>query len=356
MAAVLCRRHGVAPRALAAAPHIAELQRELLRAGQYIPEIPLADDDNLAKQATITASSELHLVNLPSNGTTLPLAQSWAMMLPVQPGALPHVTFTFDVAQATTLRAELRIGSKPRNHTPDTTLSVLELPLQAGAKQPVTLEFEQQIDQPRYAFVCLMANDAIAAHLSDVRLTGVLSVSQKFNRAVAKTPRQEPPPGIGIESFEFWIPQRRPEGKNLAVQIHPPLACFGAMNVVNGKQRPTRQPNAWVAALDDKQPTLTLRWNAPQTISRIELAFDPDFDHAMESVLMGHSERVTPFCVRRYTVRAAAGRVLAQCDENHQALNTIRLAVPVNTDQLTIELMAPSAQVPAALFDVRCYR
>ncbi len=357
LAAALCRRHNLAPRALAAAPHIAELQRELLRAGQYIPEVPLADPDNLARQADITASSELHLVALPSNSTTLPLAQAWAMMLPVQPGAMPHVTFTLDAARATTLRAELRISSKPRNHTPDTTLGVLELPLQPGAGQPVTLAFDEaQLDQPRYAFICLMANEALAAHVSDVRVTGVLAVSQKFNRAVAKTPRQEPPPGIGIESFEFWIPQRRPEGKNLAVQIHPPLAAFGAANVLNGKQRPTRQPNAWVAALDDPRPTLTLRWKTPQTISRIELAFDPDFDHALESVLMGHPERVTPFCVRRYTIRDAAGRVLAQCAENHQALNTLRLATPIQTDQLTIELVAPGAHVPAALFDVRCYR
>jgi hypothetical protein len=355
IAAALCHRQGLTPRALGAEPHIAGLQRELLRSGQFIPEVPLADPADLAQQAVISASSEYTLAALPPCGATLPLAQSWAMMLPVQPGPLPHVTFQFDVAQATTLRAELRVSSKPRNHTPDTTLGVLELPLQPGEQQNVTLAFEQQMDQPRYAFVCLMANDAIAAHLSEVRATGVLAISQKFNRAVAKTPRQEPPPGIGIESFEFWIPQRRPEGKNLALQLHPPLACFGAANVVNGKQRPTRQPNAWLAALSDHQPALTLRWDTPQTIARVELAFDPDFDHAMESVLMGHPERVTPFCVRTFRLRDAAGTVLAECAENHQARALITLPAPVRTDRLTLELAAPGAQVPAALFEIRCY-
>ncbi|MCX7007368.1 MAG: FAD-binding dehydrogenase, partial [Kiritimatiellaeota bacterium] len=145
------------------------------------------------------------------------------------------------------------------------------------------------------------------------------------------------------------------EGKNLALQVHPPLACFGAANVVNGKQRPTRQPNAWLAALDDQQPALTLRWSAPQTIARIELAFDPDFDHAMESVLMGHPERVTPFCVRTFRIRDAAGKVIAECAENHQARAIIVLPASVRTDRLTIELTAPSPQVPAALFEVRCY-
>ena len=393
IAAALCRRQGLTPRALGAEPHIAGLQRELLRAGQFIPEVALADATDLAKSAALSASSEFKLATLPSSGAMLPLAQSWAMMLPVQPGPLPLVTFTLDVAQATTLRAELRVSSKPRNHTPDTTLAVLEVPLQPGAGQAVSLAFDQSlgnhgqdgratpgstgvppvkatatghgqdgratqsvmIDQPRYAFVCLMANDAIAAHLSAVRATGVLAISQKFNRAVAKTPRQEPPPGIGIESFEFWIPQRRPEGQNLALQLHPPLACFGAAQAVNGKQRPTRQPNAWLAALDDPRPALTLSWKTPQTVARIELAFDPDFDHAMESVLMGHPERVTPFCVRRFTLRDAADRVLAACAENHQARVIIKLAEPVSTDRLTLELVAPDANVPAALFEIRCY-
>ncbi len=58
-----------------------------------------------------------------------------------------------------------------------------------------------------------MANPDVSVHLSDQRVTGVLAVTQKFNRAVAKSPRQEPPPGSGIDSFEFWIPQRRPGGQ-----------------------------------------------------------------------------------------------------------------------------------------------
>lgn len=58
--------------------------------------------------------------------------------------------------------------------------------------------------------------------LSEQRLTGVLSVAQKFNRAVAKSPRQEPPPDSGIESFEFWLPERRPGGRNFAIRIDPP--------------------------------------------------------------------------------------------------------------------------------------
>jgi hypothetical protein len=95
---------------------------------------------------------------------------------------------------------------------------------------------------------------------------------------------------------------RRPSGKNFAVRIEPPLEVFQATNLTNGFARPTNQPNAWVADFAHEQPTIRLAWEKPQTIARIELSFDTDFDHPMESVLMGHPVRVMPFCVRELVV------------------------------------------------------
>jgi hypothetical protein len=405
LAAALCRKHQVEPRSLAHPPLIGELQRELLRAGQFIPGLALDDPDDLARRASIAASSELKLAELKSCGESRPLDASRAMLLPVKAGPMPQVTFTLDVAGPTTLVTELRVSGKVENHTPDATLNTLSLPLSPGANQDVTLDFGALIDQPRYAFVCLMANDKISVHLSAQRLTGVLSLAQKFNRAVAKSPRQEPPPDSGLDAFEFWLPERRPGGKNLAMRIEPPLDVFGASNLTNGVARPTCQPNAWVAALEDSSPTLVLTWPEPQTLRRIELVFDTDHDHPMESVLMGHPERVMPFCVpdihilaaengaaiQRFTNRnaqavhvpratmsedefavaeiatataevsdeTAAAREnsvsIARLRENHQSHRFVVLNPPVTTDRIEIRLSAPGADIPAALFGVRCY-
>jgi hypothetical protein len=374
MAAALCARRNLKPRDLLAAPHMVELQRELLRLGQYIPGVALVDENDLAGTAEISATSELKLAQMSPSGETLPLDAAWATMLPVSPGAMPQVEFFVDVTAPTTLRAELRISSKAENHTPDVTLATQEIKLKPGLRTRLPLQFNQQIDLPRYAFVCLMANPDVNVRLSDQRVTGVLSVTQKFNRAVAKSPRQEPPPDCGIDSFEFWIPQRRPAGKNLAVNIEPPLDVFGAANLVNGFARPTNQPNAWVADFAHEQPTLRLTWDKPQTIARIELSFDTDFDHPMESVLMGHPERVMPFCVREVVVAQAvrvpvlAGgsgangtnardteRLLAEIAQNHQSRQVIRLSQPVTTDCIEIRLVAPGCNVPASLFEVRCF-
>jgi hypothetical protein len=373
-AAAICSRDGLRPRDLLAAPRMAALQRELLRAGQYIPGVAFTDAADLVPAAQVMATSELKLAGFRPSGETMPLNASWAMMLPLQPGPMPAVEFRVDVAKATTLQAELRVSSKPENHTPDVILAVQSIQLTPGNNVKLPLAFKATMEVPRYAFVCLLENPEVAVHLSDQRVTGVLAVTQKFNRAVAKSPRQEAPAGSGIDSFEFWIPQRRPAGKNLAMKIEPPLEAFAASNLTNGFDRPTGQPNAWVADFAHEQPVLRLAWDRPQTISRIELAFDTDFDHPMESVLMGHPERVMPFCVRELVVAHGARipvlagghggngqnghdteRLVGQVAHNHHSRRVINLSEPLTTDCLEIRLVAPADHIPAALFGVRCY-
>ena len=306
IAAALCLRDGIQPRELLEPTRMSEFQRRMLRSGQFIPGVCHNDPADLARSAKITASSELALSELAPCGETLPLAESWAMMLPVSSGPMPAVSFTVDVGAATTLRAELRISGKPDNHTPDVILKSLEIPLAPGQAQTLPLDFATDIDEARYAFICLLKNDNVAAHLSDQRITGVLALCQSGNKAVAKSNTQSPPPGIGIDTFEFWLPKRRPAGKNLALRCDPPIRAFSAANLTNGISRPTRETNAWAADFCHEQPIVRLSWDTPQTIATIEIDFDTDFDHPMESVLMGHPERDMPFCVSEIKVSTSA--------------------------------------------------
>ena len=389
IAAAQCLREQLEPRDLLEPSRLKDLQASLLRSGQFIPQVPLVDKNDIARQATITASSELKLASLEPCGETYPLKESWAMMLPVAAGPMPELEFIFDVSAPTTLHAELRVSSKLNNHTPDTVLSKQELFLKPGSSQKVVLLFESVINEARYVFVTFLKNEDVAVYLSDQRVTGVLSVCHNLNKAVAKSATQNPPPDIGIDFFEYWTPKRRPAGKNLAMRINPPLELFNASNLVNGYGRPSNQPNAWVADFAHEQPVIRLTWDEQKTISQIELVFDTDYDHPMESVLMGHPERVMPFCVRNLAVLDVArssvqklkqavladgskpkteffirngGKLpaeedvfLAEIIDNHQTRQVIRFKSPVQTNHLEIRLLAPTANVPAALFEVRCY-
>ncbi|WP_040446627.1 FAD-dependent oxidoreductase [Ktedonobacter racemifer] len=346
MAAAICMRQNLLPAALSETEYTRQLQRDLIRSGQHIPGFRLDDPDDLVKQARISASSELRLAELPTNGPLIPLTSAWAQMLPIVAGPMPTLTLIADVAEATTLRVELRTSDRPDNCTPDVMLGALDIALEAGAHQEIAVNFPVTIDEPRYVFLCAMRNEQVALYGSEQRLTGILSA--KYSRT------QEPAEDIGVETFEMWQPQRRPGGHNFALHCEPPLTVFSPTNVANGIARPTSQPNAWVAALNDPLPTLELRWEQPQRIRRIELAFDTDFDHPMESVLMGHPERVMPFCVKHYRL-CAGEQLIVENTDNHQTRNTVTLKEPITTDCLSIHLLKQHGEVSAALFEIRCY-
>ncbi|MEM6883694.1 MAG: FAD-dependent oxidoreductase [Verrucomicrobiota bacterium] len=355
VAAAHCIQSEILPRDLVSGGRIKVLQQSLLRTGQYIPGTALEPDHNLASQARITASSTCLLDKFKADGSKQQLTSAQGLMLPVNAGAMPEITYGIDVGRATTLRAELRISSVPANHTPDVTLETLEIPLEGGENQKVSLKFHEGVPHRCYVFVCLMVNPDISVHLSEERRSGILTVYQQFDEKVAKTASQLPPQGSGIDSFEFWIPQRRPDGKNPAILLEPPIACFEAVNLTNGIDRPVDQANAWIASPEDQDPTLTLNWEETQTIRQIDLCFDADYDHPMESVVWGHHENIIPFCVRAFKILDGSGKELALVKDNHQAYYRVPFDTPVETDQIRITDMCTQTSIPVSLFEVRCY-
>ncbi len=348
MAAAICARDRLRPRDLLAPERMRGLQRELIRAGQHIPAVRLDDPDDLARRADISAISRLRLGALPPDREPVPLEQSRAQMIPVAAGPVPKVTFLVDVAEPTRLTIELRAADRPECHSPTEILATRTLALEPGERQPVVFDFALSVDRPQYLFCVLKATRHVAAWYSDQRLTGLLCLLQRATQA--------PTLDIGVESFEFWTPWRRPNGRNFAFTVDPPLDLFGPENLTNGYARPVDGPNAWVADLHDERPTVTLTWPTPQTVGRVELSFDCDWDHPMESVLMGHPEDAMPFCVKHFRLMDGEGNVLHEQTDNHQTRVTARLDPPVSTRHLILELIESWGDVPRSLFEVRCYQ
>jgi hypothetical protein len=352
MAAALCKADQVLP----AEVDVRALQRELLKTGQYIPQVALDDPHDLVRRGTVTTSSSLKLQALPADGPVIPLNYSWAQMLPIKAGSsVPAISFCVDVKQTTTLKLELRTSDIPENYTPDVLLAQQTITLQPGEGQTITFDTGVTIDQSRYVFTCIMKNPDVFIHTSETRVTGVLSVANAQNPAVSNYGKQEPTEDIGVETFEFWVAIRRPKGQNLAFNLSQPLDVFDASALVNGFARPTSQPNAWVAAFEDETPEVTIKWDAPQTVKRIELMFDTDYDHPMETVLMTHPETAMPFCVKRYQLLDDQGQVIASSEDNHQTRNVIMLPEAISTQSLRLQLLETHGGTPASLFDFRCY-
>ncbi len=353
MAAAVCTRHQVRPATLTGSL-LKTLQTELMKTGQHIPGLRLHDEPNLVHQARLSASSELVLTELPPDGPLIRLHHPAAQMLPLTPGPMPKLSFWVSTDEATTLTVELRRSSRPDNHTPDVTLETRQFSLHKG-KQAISLYFDAQMTDTTYAFICFMQNEAVSVQGSLLRVTGLLSVFNKTNPAVSNYGKQEPTDDIGVEAFEFWTPERRPNGHNIALRSEPGLRPFGVKNIHNGIQRPTYQPNAWVADPGDTNPTLTIQWDSPRQIREVVLHFDTDFDHPLESVLMTHPETVVPFCVRDFVLCNDRNERIYEQTNNYLTRQIIRFDKPVETRSLSVHLTARSGSAPASLLEIRCY-
>ncbi|WP_205509904.1 FAD-dependent oxidoreductase [Longitalea arenae] len=354
MAAALCKEHNQLPADIAKNKLMQALQQRLLRSGQYIPGLSLQNSSDLVQKATITASSELVLTELPESNFLKPLQLSVAQMVPLAAGRVEPFVFHARASEATSLQVELRISSREGNHTPDITVDTITLPIQPG-RNCLQVKFDAVMEKAAYAFITFIKNPLVELHYSRKRVTGLLSVFNTINKAVSNYGKQTPPEDIGMDAFEFWCPQRRPEGHNIAFKYPAGLDSFKALNIRNGVDRPVNTPNAWVADWKDTAPQLTISWPKPQSIGCIDLFFDTDYDHPMESVLMQHPETAMPFCVRSYRIKDDAGNIIITRTGNYQTRNKITFATPVTTSRLIIEVEHPTEEVPAAVFAVRCY-
>lgn len=354
MAAALATELGVKPRAIAQEEKIKELQTRLNRVGQSIPRIHLEDRANKMKNARIEADQHLVLSEIPADGGWKPLSVPTAQLLPLQKDT--HYTFqaSVEAQQATRLKVQLRTSSKAFNYTPDVLLEEITIELREG-NQTIEIAFTKSLEADQYGLLCFMANEAVAIRTSQTRLTGILSLFNHQNPAVSNFGRQDPPPNIGIESFEFWTPERRPKGENIALKIKPSLDVFGPENLKNGELRPGLQPNAYVAALDSDQVCIDVYWDELQEVREIVLFFDTDYDHPLESSLWGHPENVSPFCVSDYKLINCGTTLLYSVEENHQTINRFTFDNPLETKHLQLVLKRPDKNVPCSIFEIQCF-
>jgi hypothetical protein len=352
MAAAIAAERNVNPGGVG--QHIGELQKRLIRGGQFIPGITTADEADLVQEASLLSSSEYNLSQLPEDNGLLTLTEGFAQMIPVQAQQIPELYIHIHAHQSTSINIELCQSSRRGSFTPDHLLEEKRFALTPG-KNCIQLSFSQEISEPQYLFLIFRKNEHAAIYLTTRRLTGILSLYQTKNKAVSNEGVQIPPPNIGIDQFEFWTPKRRPGGFNMALSFTEPLQVFSVANIRNGPARPLYGPNAWVADLNDAKPEVRIQWKEKKKVKTIMLSFDTDLDHPMESVLQGHPENVMPFCVRNYTVYATGRKLLFEKKDNYQTRNVIKLQEPVETNELILQVEHPSKDVPAAVFEIRVY-
>jgi hypothetical protein len=395
LAAKLCKELDLLPRDISDSRYIGLLQKELLRTGQHLPGVCVPDTQDLAESASVRSSSTRNIASLEGNGQFVNLGCARAQLFPVKAGSVPAMTFWVDADEAGELDLSLMASTDPDLFTPEQVISKERIKLTPASSrisevttvaksqlspvnternkslavlarkskshigevlpQRVVFKPDVQVEQDQFLMLVLQATPGVMVAVSSERPCGLLALRQKGNGAVSKSDVQRPPQGSGIEAFPFWLPERRPGGMNLAMQFNPPLNCFDVTSIQHGPERPTVRPNAWSASQDDMNPWIELSWDQPQIITRIDIAFDTDHDHPMESVLMGHPERVMPNCVAEAVIYDDNERILGTLSNNYQTRWSLRLESPCTTQRIRIVPNPPDTYVPPVIFRVRCF-
>ncbi|WP_421918896.1 FAD-dependent oxidoreductase [Marinifilum sp.] len=330
-----------------------KLQQALSLNGQGVPGVEILKENNQASLARIESSSEFKLNNFSGNGLWMSLETAVSQMLPLSSNTKYTFQFEIEAFENTCITAQLRSSSKLGNYTPDTVIQELKLDLITG-KQKIDIPFDSVLKDDQYGFITFLENSNVNIRCTDERITGVMTLFNGKNKAVNNHGKQIPPTNSGIEEFEFWIPKRRPEGENLAFNVSPSINLYSADNICNGIVRPFLKTNAWAADLSDDCPALTMNWEQKHCIKNIKLFFDTDYDHAMESTLMGHPESVIPFCIRNYKIYDDKDKLIYEKKNNYQTINEIKLENSISTKQLRFEFEHPSKTTPASIFEIVC--
>lgn len=353
MAAAICHRDKLSPKELAAESHVPLLQKALLKSGQFIPGISLSDPEDLMQSASLESSSELTLQELPFDGPWFDLIYGAAQLLPVKAGLPPEIELEVLAHEPCDLEVSYRVSSKNYNYTPDVILENRTFALHKGV-QRIRIDSGSVLEEDTYLFICVHKQEKCAVRMSETRITSIVSVFYKQNIPVSNYGRQDPDPSLGFESFEFWVPVRRPGGHNLAMKINPGLDAFSPGQVRDGIMRPYIHANAWIAALSDKEPELSVTWPEDKLVRKITLSFDTDWDYAMESSLLGHSERIMPFVVRNYRI-FSGDQLIYEKNNNYQTRNEIRLEVPRSTRHIRFVFEKPEQHIPVGIFGIAIY-
>lgn len=341
-AAALCQQQQITPAELAQPEHVGQLQQHLLRQGAFIPRHPLA---NPALDAHVTVSSTLQLRALPADAGWQPLKSRCALLLPLKAGErLPPISVQLRAANTQKLQVSLLTSANPANTCGDCHLAKQSITVtQQGTYR---LNFDYRAECDRYVFIAFEENAVIEVALTSQRLPGVMMVFNSLNPRVAKRTRQINDGDYGVDEFDFWLPRRAPQQILLAFALETPLQLWHRDYLLNGKLRPEQHTNCWVPAQDDTHPNVSWHWSEPQQAKHITLLFDNDFDHAMETVQMGHAQAVTPHCTTHYRVWLDE-MLLAEVTENHHSLCHHAVPEGVSFSQIRLELLASAGALPA---------
>ena len=340
IAASLCKKYGETPRVIAK-KRIKECQQIILRDDGHIPGLVNEDSDDLARQATATASSQAKLHFPEPNTGSFRLDRPRAQVFPASADRID----TVDLMLYSELKspARMKIGLRAADHvwdfraTDDIAVAEAEVPTRNKGVW-VSFPLNAKVEPGRFYYV-YVPDPVPEVHWKTFRH----EKGEPFQLPVGVSPSDRP--------GKQW--RRLVDGRCHIMRISPDSDCYGPQNAITGANRPDQWTNIWISDPEKQLPAwLQLQWRKPMTFNTVQLTFDTNPDLRETLPLFRYPE-----CVKDYTIRVQTSGIwkdLLTVRDNYDRRRVHHFDA-VQADRLRIDVLATNGAPTARIYEVRVY-
>lgn len=345
-AAALSIAHDTTPRGLYQ-DHLEALQQTLLKADQYIPNVPSTDPADLARDATATASSvsdrEYWIPRLGLEGDWVPLDRPRAAMFPRQ--ADTHIPQLFlklrsEHAEPVEVVAHIRQQVDPDAYWSTEDLTTARATVQPGTEGWVPFDVDCEIPV-RYLWVWLEPVAGVSWQLYDQPPLDWSRADRDPDEATWITVRS------GATRQSHCVLFASPEGRR---------ADCSPGNVLNGYSRiHDSRHYAWVSDPEEPLPQwIELAFEAPVEIDTVHLTFDSDMTNPS---FLSPMHAYVPQCVRDYELQAYDGTrwVTLVVEQDNFQRKRIHHVPAQRLTKLRLVVHRTGGDPSARVFEIRAY-
>lgn len=372
VAAVLAEKENLSCREVAE-KHIRTIQQEVLKDGVLLPGFKNCDENDLALRAFVSASSSQVLTVQPSE-EYIALAKGKAVSFPVTEQRLDTVRFILKNNEGSPVSVALRITNckHPNDFLSQDNLAEITVQVAPGKQ---TMQWDvglEDLASGLYALFVESPHD-LEWQLAEETPLGVYFAEynpDKYANSLVQSSDDKP---FAFANMVFlsaehstcdWqrmychrdtLPGRPPRLKDIRCgwfETVPVQRPYEPSNVTNGIPQSEHLPNIWLSEPLDQLQTLTLEWDAPQSIREVHLILDTDMN--MDQPRYYSPETLIADLTVFAEVDGAWKEIAIVADNRRRKL--VLPVEAVTTSRIRLECRRVHRDGPCSrIFEVRCY-
>ena len=339
-AAALCVDNEIEPRGLVT-EHIHALQQRLLRDDCYIPHISNDDSDDLARSATVTASSHAAL-RFPEGDEPRELDWPAAQLFPISSDHLDAIDLLLSSQRQDTATVTLRLYQAPDCWTmkADNLIALSTADVSARATGWIRFKLDIPTERNTLYWVEVDVCPGVCWHYSNNKHQIPVATTAAFRRPQSS----------------YWRTYERGNTTGcFSLKTEPPQYPYQAANVLSGISRPESWTNIWISDPKESSPqTLELSWPEAIKFNSVMLTFDTNVN---QIAVKTPSLLRFPECVRDYELayRTESGwQPILQVEGNYQR-RRIHQFDAIQTDSLRLKCIATNGLDSTRVYEIRIY-